>query len=161
MRALLLQVGLIYATVFQLGLNTVKASPFPGYSVSVGIAGFAFSSALKVSLGLCMVPNGLHQEAYACYQLHCVVFTAISCPALFSLLSAALCNLPALLTACQSRPSMGPLPCNASPAMAILCVRHAGARTPCDPYWCHRGRLDLGCKPSLASSKDGRLALCI
>jgi len=68
LRAPPLQVGLIYATVFQLGLNTLKASPFPAASVSVGIAGFACSSALKVrcaqahlSAVLCHPQDFVHQ----------------------------------------------------------------------------------------------------
>jgi hypothetical protein len=44
-----LQIGLIYASVFQLGLKAFSISPFPNASIVIGILGYCATSKFDVS----------------------------------------------------------------------------------------------------------------
>jgi hypothetical protein len=44
-----LQIGLIYASVFQLGLKAFSISPFPNASIVIGILGYCATSNFDVS----------------------------------------------------------------------------------------------------------------
>lgn len=124
-RTRLLQVGLIYATVFQLGLYTYKASPFPAASVSVGFAGFACSSALKVRLCLCLLSAALCSPQ--CTLRACSPLAGLPVPA--------------------SHETRGPQ----SQLRHGFVLRAAGSCTSCDPPGCRRRGLDLGFQPPVAS----------